>query len=197
MSLQLSIINCLGVFITEDDHTLLSRVNIFYTLEELIESALALGGQERKADTFSPSPSSPSFTPVFSSIPSPFNSSSSTFSPSARSIQLVTRAAMKLFIFLALQVATSGEREMSYIVSKFAAISLKRARSGQLVSQSVSQSLLLIVHRVNGNSFACWPHLMHHIPTLTVFLIHPDCFSSRFLSNVSNFSNCINSFLLF
>ena len=130
MSLQLSIINCLGVFITEDDHTLLSRVNIFYTLEELIESALALGGQERKADTFSPSPLTPSVSPVFS-ISSPFNSSSSSFAPSARSIQLVTRAAMKLFIFLALQVATSGEREMSYIVSKFAAISLKRARSGQ------------------------------------------------------------------
>ena len=137
MALQLNIINCLGIFISEEDHTLLSRVNIFYTLEELIESALSLGVESRD-DPSSPQsiPTFPlpltSFTtlsaPVLPSTPSP----PPTPSCNSRAIQVATKAAMKLFIFLALRVATSGERDMSYTVSKFAAISLKRARSGNV-----------------------------------------------------------------
>ena len=148
--------NCLGVLVNVDDHTLLSRVNIFYTLEELIESTLSVNGdrngvQDADADgdvdvdvdieseafvsnrssstvhlsrSLSQTLPSPPFTSTLYPCPAPL-------SPSARGLQLLTRAAMKLFIFLALQVATSGEREMSYIVSKFVAISLKRARSGE------------------------------------------------------------------
>ena len=139
-SLQLSIMNCLGVCISEDDHTLLSRVHIFYTLEELIESALALNIEEGQsaANTTSFSTSSTSVQNNPPMQPNPSNSIASSFSTSsvipsnsARSLQIVIRAAMKLFIFLSLQVATSGEREMSYVASKFSTISLKRARSGK------------------------------------------------------------------
>jgi hypothetical protein len=114
-ALQLSVIDCLGVGITEDDHTMLSRVNIFYALEELIESALA-------------------FNPDDSGIVCKSRSIASTSlsAPSDnKSVHLVTQASMKLFILLALQVATSGEREMSYISSKVLRSSpLKRAFSG-------------------------------------------------------------------
>jgi hypothetical protein len=144
---QLSLVNCLGVLVNVDDHTLLSRVNIFYTLEELIESTLCVNGdrsgvedvdvdvdadadaendafQSNKNTSQSQTLPTSTFTSTLYPCPPPP-------SPSAKSLQLLTRAAMKLFIFLALQVATSGEREMSYIVSKFVTISLKRARSGK------------------------------------------------------------------
>ena len=178
VSMQLDIINCLGIRISEDDHTLLSRVNVFYTLEEIIESALAASVEDNHTTSFTTSntvsntasfstsfttslspqqptplldylqptstlsptlPSTLALSPTLSptlplSVPS-----STTFFPlplplpqltNTRSLQLVTKAAMKLFIYLSLQVATSGEREMSYIVSKLSAITLKRARSG-------------------------------------------------------------------
>jgi hypothetical protein len=124
-----------------DDHTLLSRVNIFYTLEELIESTLCVNGDRSgvedgdvdvENDEFhSNKNSSLSQTLPTSTVTSTLYPCPPPPSPSAKGLQLLTRAAMKLFIFLALQVATSGEREMSYIVSKFVAISLKRARSGK------------------------------------------------------------------
>ena len=132
--------NCLGVCISEDDHTLLSRVHIFYTLEELIESALALNMEESQSaantTSFSTSSTSVQYNALIQPTPSnaitsSFSTSSAVPSNSARSLQIVIRAAMKLFIFLSLQVATSGEREMSYVASKFNTISLKRARSGE------------------------------------------------------------------
>ena len=151
--------NCLGVLVNVDDHTLLSRVNIFYTLEELIESTLC-GNSDRtgvddadvdgdgdgdvdmESNAFNSSSSNKGSSTVHlsrslsQSLPNPTFTSTlypcpPPPSPSAKGLQYLTRAAMKLFIFLALQVATSGEREMSYIVSKFVAISLKRARSGK------------------------------------------------------------------
>lgn len=124
-ALQLSVIDCLGVGIIEDDHTMLSRVNIFYALEELIESALAFNHDDDgivcKDMQHSP-PASSASSASSTSLPGPCND---------KSVQLVTQASMKLFIILALQVATSGEREMSYISSKSARPSpLKRAFSG-------------------------------------------------------------------
>ena len=177
VSMQLDIINCLGVRISEDDHTLLSRVNVFYTLEEIIESALAASVEDNHTTSFTtsntvsntasfstsfttslspqqpsllldyiqPTHPSPTLTSTLALSPTlsptlPLSApSSTTFFPlplplpqltNTRSLQLVTKAAMKLFIYLSLQVATSGEREMSYIVSKLSAITLKRARSG-------------------------------------------------------------------
>jgi hypothetical protein len=142
---QLSLVNCLGVLVNVDDHTLLSRVNIFYTLEELIESTLCVNGDRSGVEDGDIDVDADAENDAFHSNKNPSVSQTlptSTFtstlypcppppSPSAKGLQLLTRAAMKLFIFLALQVATSGEREMSYIVSKFVAISLKRARSGK------------------------------------------------------------------
>lgn len=139
----MSLVNCLGVLVNVDDHTLLSRVNIFYTLEELIESTLCVNGDrngvedvdvdvDAENDTIhSNKNSSLSQTLPTSTLTSTLYPCPPPPSPSAKGLQLLTRAAMKLFISLALQVATSGEREMSYIVSKFVAISLKRARSGK------------------------------------------------------------------
>ena len=134
--------NCLGIHILEDDHTLLSRVHIFYTLEELIESALILKIEETtmaaNATSFSTSPSTIQYNqPMRSSSSTPggttsFSTSLTIPQNSTRSLQIVIQAAMKLFIFLSLQVATSGEREMSYVTSKFSTISLKRARSGKM-----------------------------------------------------------------
>lgn len=150
IGVQLSLVNCLGVLVNVDDHTLLSRVNIFYTLEELIESTLCGNGErsgvedgdvDADAEIDAVNNNRGSSTAHLSrslsqTLPNPpFNSTLYPCPPppsqSARGLQLLTRAAMKLFIFLALQVATSGEREMSYMVSKFVAISLKRARSGK------------------------------------------------------------------
>ena len=156
IGVQLSLVNCLGVLVNVDDHTLLSRVNIFYTLEELIESTLCGnsdkngvedgdgdgdvdGDVDVERDAYSSNKGSSTVhlpRSLSQSLPNPpFTSTLYPCpphpSPSAKGLQYLTRAAMKLFIFLALQVATSGEREMSYIVSKFVAISLKRARSGK------------------------------------------------------------------
>jgi hypothetical protein len=118
IALQLSVIDCLGVGITEDDHTMLSRVNIFYALEELIESALAFNPDDGGIVCKQKLPSTASSI----SLAAPCDN---------KSVQLVTQASMKLFILLALQVATSGEREMSYISSKSVRSSpLKRAFSG-------------------------------------------------------------------
>lgn len=118
IALQLSVIDCLGVGITEDDHTMLSRVNIFYALEELIESAFAFNPDDSGIVCKQKLPSTASST----SLAAPCDN---------KSVQLVTQASMKLFILLALQVATSGEREMSYISSKSVRSSpLKRAFSG-------------------------------------------------------------------
>lgn len=145
-----------------DDHTLLSRVNIFYTLEELIESTLCVnedrnGVEDVDVDAendaiHSNKNSSPSQTLPTASFTSTLYPCPPPQSPSAKGLQLLTRAAMKLFIFLALQVATSGEREMSYIVSKFVAISLKRARSGK------KSMLCLYLHKLRSikGLFSSW-----------------------------------------
>lgn len=188
--------NCLGVLVNVDDHTLLSRVNIFYTLEELIESTLC-GNSDRtgvddadvdgdgdvdvESNAYNSSSSNKGSSTVHlsrslsQSLPNPTFTSTlypcpPPPSPSAKGLQYLTRAAMKLFIFLALQVATSGEREMSYIVSKFVAISLKRARSGKKrtgilclfeMSAVVFWMVYALLVRSISKNFFVYPSLSH------------------------------------
>ena len=162
-ALQLAAIQCLGVRVTEDDHTMLSRVNVFYALEELMESALSMhhsastsgkgmaaSEMDKEEETkeisskglglFRPSLSSGAVRLVSVMGGSTGMTSGEEgeedegtlggggLSHSAATARTVTQAAMKLFILLALQVATSGEREMSYIVRQSSL--LRRSRSG-------------------------------------------------------------------
>ena len=165
-ALQLAAIQCLGVRVTEDDHTMLSRVNVFYALEELMESALSMhhsastsgkgmaaSEMDKEEETkeisskglglFRPSLSSGAVRLVSVMGGSTGMTSGEEgeedegtlggggLSHSAATARTVTQAAMKLFILLALQVATSGEREMSYIVRQSSSSSLlRRSRSG-------------------------------------------------------------------
>ena len=164
-ALQLAAIQCLGVRVTEDDHTMLSRVNVFYALEELMESALSIHHSTSASDLATTTAVDkdeeikessskglglfpPSLTSGAVRLISVVDGCSGTstrqegeeedgtlanggLSHSAATARTVTQAAMKLFILLALQVATSGEREMSYIVRQSSSSSLlRRSRSG-------------------------------------------------------------------
>ena len=163
-ALQLAAIQCLGVRVTEDDHTMLSRVNVFYALEELMESALSMhhsastpgtemtaaAGMDKEEESkesfskalglFQPSLSSGAVRVVGGGLGIVTGEQGEEedgtlggggLTHSAATARTVTQAAMKLFILLALQVATSGEREMSYIVRQSSSSSLlRRSRSG-------------------------------------------------------------------
>ena len=82
-AVQLCLINCLGVRILEDDHAMISRVNIFYAIHELLTAALMTDGAKPE--------------------------SAAEISEQMELAKL-TKCAMKLFILLTLQVAASGER---------------------------------------------------------------------------------------
>lgn len=93
--LQLSIMNCLGVRIVEDDHTMLSRIGFFFTLQEVLENSF--NGYNQKSDALHGS--------------------------------TVAKSAMKLFILIALQVATLRDKDSGGSDSSMPH-SLKKVKSG-------------------------------------------------------------------
>lgn len=94
---QLCLLDCLGVRLLEQDHTMLSRVNFFFSLQEILDNSLAL---------ISDSVASVTSTGAAADA----NDTSNTN-------KVVVKAAMKLFILMALQVATSRDEEREFTTS--------------------------------------------------------------------------------
>jgi hypothetical protein len=157
ISLQLSLLSCLGLRILEDDHDMLSRVSIFHVLQDLLDnvndpSVFESSGQTLTTSGFGdpssqitafgqPSTSSDGLPQVagFGEPTTTVGTSLSTLeNPTLRTspFRNVTQAAMKVFILLALQVANSVERE------SVMSINFVRTRSGPATLSSAVFDIL-------------------------------------------------------
>ena len=97
--IQLCLIDCLGVRILEQDHTMLTRVNLFYILQDILENCMS-------ASTFTLS------STKSKSIKSETSDEIEVRQEKVLSSDLTktaVKAAMKLFILIALQVATAKD----------------------------------------------------------------------------------------
>ena len=130
---QLCLIECLGVRVLEQDHTMLARVNLFYILQDILENSM----------------NSSVFTPVRPNMEKidfnddldarPFKSTGSELNKAA------VKAAMKLFILIALQVATAKDTTSSedtsvhsILSSGFNALSMSVSSSAPVLRKSKS-----------------------------------------------------------
>jgi hypothetical protein len=154
---QLCLLDCLGVRLLEQDHTMLSRVNFFFTLQEMLDGTLAL--QSHAAVSAEPR-----------------REDRETINPG----DIVVKAAMKLFILMALQVATSRdeEREASSFTTSFASFAdlqapaLRKIKSGPAtLSKSVFDIVYSQLSEVSREVLSLAGRLTaqeHFVPTLYI-----------------------------
>eukprot|EP01038_Epipyxis_sp_PR26KG_P005374 gene5374-7452_t len=116
---QLTLLDCLGVRILEQDHTMLSRVKFFYAIQELLDSSLSNFQSDSITTTLVATADTPKHQLYFN--------------------KLVVKATMKLFILMALQVATTKDTDVDgeelsgahkYQQKQFLAPVLRKIKSG-------------------------------------------------------------------
>ena len=141
---QLCLIECLGVRVLEQDHTMLARVNLFYILQDILENSM----------------SSSVFTLVRPNLEKgDCKDELDAKSTGSELNKAAVKAAMKLFILIALQVATAKDtsasedisiHSLSTSVSPSAPV-LRKSKSGPAtLSKAVFDILFSQLHDVSA-----------------------------------------------